>query len=193
MARPREFDIDEALAKAVDVFWRQGYEATSVQDLVDATGLKRGSLYAAFGSKAGLFAAAMERYMAGTSVRRILENAGERPVREVLRELFDELVAHGAGDRARRGCLITNTAVELSPHNKEIASRIADNLHDMEDRLADLLTRGQERGEIDAARDPRALARYLVSSIQGLRVMSKIVPERRALEDIAATTLSNLG
>lgn len=192
MARPREFDIDEALAQAIDVFWRQGYEATSVQDLVDATGLKRGSLYAAFGSKAGLFAAAMERYMEGTPVRRILENAGERPVRQVLRELFDELVAHGAGDRSRRGCLITNTAIELSPHNPEVAAKIADNLHDLEDRLADLLARGQERGEIDSARDPRALARYLVSSIQGLRVMSKIVPERRALEDIAETTLANL-
>ena len=192
MGRPRTFDPDRAIDKAMGVFWRRGYRGTSIQDLVDATGLKRGSLYAAFGSKAGLFAAVMDRYMATTNVRRILDEGDDRPVRDVIADVFAALVEAGAGDRTRRGCLLTNTAVELTPHDRTVAARIDDNLRALEDTLCRRLAAAQARGELPAGRRPRALARFLVSSMQGLRVMSKVRPERRVLQDIAEGALACL-
>lgn len=191
MARPREFDPDQAIDKAVEVFWRQGYKATSVQDLVDAMGIQRGSLYAAFGSKAGLFAAAMDRYMTEVSSRRLLEDES-RPIREVLAEFLAGLVDMAVADRSRRGCLITNTAVELTPHDRVVAAKIARNLGDMEDMLTRRLAAAQAAGEIRRDRPPRALARFLVGAIQGLRVMSKVTPERERLQDIADIALASL-
>ncbi len=192
MARPREFEPEEAVARATEVFWRKGYRATSVQDLVRATGLNRGSIYAAFGSKAGLFAAVMDRYIAGASTQRLLGADDGMPVKILLRDLFDELVEMGATDRERRGCLITNTAIELTSHDREVAGRISANLRDLEEALCRRLERAQESGEITRERDARALARFLVGSMQGLRVMSKVTSERDVLRDIADVALSSL-
>ncbi len=191
MARPREFDPDQAVDNALEIFWRRGYKATSVQDLVEATGVQRGSLYAAFGSKAGLFDAAMDRYMAEYSAPRMLENE-DRPIREALTELLDALVDTAVTDKSRRGCFITNTAVELTPHDRAVAKKVARNLGDLEDVLTRRLADAQAKGEVRADREPRALARFLVGSVQGLRVMSKVTPDRERLRDIADIVLASL-
>ncbi len=191
MARPREFDPDQAIDKAIEVFWRQGYKATSVQDLVEATGVQRGSLYAAFGSKAGMFDAAMDRYMAKYSAPRLLENE-DRPIREALAELLRALVETAVTDKSRRGCFVTNTAVELTPHDRAVAKKVASNLGDLEDVLTRRLADAQARGEVRSDREPRALARFLVGSVQGLRVMSKVTPDRERLRDIADIVLASL-
>ena len=191
MARPREFDPDQAIDKAIEVFWRQGYKATSVQDLVEATGVQRGSLYAAFGSKAGMFDAAMDRYMAEYSAPRLLENE-DRPIREALAELLRALVETAVTDKSRRGCFVTNTAVELTPHDRAVAKKVASNLGDLEDVLTRRLADAQARGEVRSDREPRALARFLVGSVQGLRVMSKVTPDRERLRDIADIVLASL-
>ncbi len=191
MARPREFDTDQAIDKAIEIFWQRGYKATSVQDLVEATGIQRGSLYAAFGSKAGLFDAAMDRYMAEYSAPRILENE-DRPIREALAELLYGLVDSAATDKSRRGCFVTNTAVELTPHDNAVALKVADNLLDLEDVLARRLADAQALGEVRADKDPRVLARFLVAAVQGLRVMSKVSPDRERLRDITDIILASL-
>ncbi len=191
MARPREFDPDQAIDKAIEIFWRQGYKATSVQNLVEATGVQRGSLYAAFGSKAGLFDAAMDRYMAEYSAPRMLENE-DRPIREALAELLRALVDSAVTDQSRRGCFVTNTAVELTSHDSAVATKVADNLGDLEDVLTRRLADAQANGEVRSDREPRALARFLVGSVQGLRVMSKVTPDRERLQDIADIVLASL-
>lgn len=191
MARPREFDPDQVIDKAIEVFWRRGYKATSVRELVEATGVQRGSLYAAFGSKAGLFDAAMDRYMAEYSAPRMLENE-DRPIREALADLLYGLADSAATDKSRRGCFITNTAVELTPHNRAVARKVADNLGNLEDVLARRLADAQARGEVGTDKDPRALARFLVGAVQGLRVMSKVTPDRERLRDITDIILASL-
>ena len=191
MARPREFDPEKTIGTAVELFWKQGYKATSVQDLVDATGVRRGSLYAAFGSKAGLFSAAMDRYMAEHSAVRVLENE-DKPIRAVLEDLLAHLVDAAVADGDRCGCFVTNTAVELSPHDRAVARKIAGNLGELEKVLTRRLGAAQRRGEIRTDKDPRTLARFLVGVMQGIRVMSKVSPDRAHLEDITEMALAGL-
>ncbi len=192
MARPREFNHDRVVDRAVEVFWRKGFEATSIQDLVEATGLNRGSLYNTFGDKAGLFEAALERYMAGAPPQHVVAAAETGPPRQVIEEFFARLVALGASDPERRGCLMTNTAAGMAARDKDLAARVAAAFQGLEDALFRLIERGQETGEIAPWRDPRALARFLVASAQGLRITAKVNRNRAALENIAETALASL-
>jgi TetR/AcrR family transcriptional repressor of nem operon len=107
--------------------------------------------------------------------------------------LFDDLVAFGASDARRRGCLLTNSAVELAASDKRVREKIAGNLETLENVLTARLLAAQRAGEIAPKRSPRALARFIVSSIQGIRVMSKVSPDEAALRDIADTVLDALG
>ena len=192
MARPREFDRNDVLARATQVFWLKGYEATSIQDLVDATGVNRGSLYNEFRDKAGLFAAVLDRYMADSAARKLIRAAEDGPPRATIEALFDDVVAGGCGDPARRGCLLTNTAVERSPLCPETAARVGAALVSVEDALLCLVQRGQALGEIAPWRDPRTLARFLLATIQGLRVMAKVTADPSALRDVANLALEQL-
>jgi len=112
MALPKAFDRDDVLDKATQVFWLKGYEATSIQDLVEATGINRGSLYNTFTDKAGLFGAVLGRYTDRSSARALVANAEAGPPRATIEAFFADLVDIGAADPERRGCLLTNTAVE---------------------------------------------------------------------------------
>jgi TetR/AcrR family transcriptional repressor of nem operon len=192
MARPREFDRDQVVDRAVDVFWRKGFEATSIRDLVEATGLNRGSLYNTFGDKAGLFEAALERYMAGAPSHHVVAAADSGPPRQVIGEFFARLVELGASDTEHRGCLMTNTAAELAARDKRVAAQVTEAMQGLEEALFRLIERGQETGEIAPWRDPRSLARFLVASAQGLRITAKLNRDRAALEAIADIALSNL-
>ncbi len=192
MARPKEFDHDEVVDKAMAVFWAKGFEATSVQDLVDATGVNRGSLYNAFVDKAGLFDAAMDRYLAVTPVLEILGDPESAPPRATIERLFRFLVEDGAVDRENRGCLITNTAVELSPRDPAVAAKVAEALRGLEDALARLVIRGQAAGEIAPWHEARRLARFLVTSAQGMRVMARVGGDPAILRDTADAVLGHL-
>ncbi len=192
MARPREFDRDQVVDRAVEVFWRKGFEATSIQDLVEATGLNRGSLYNTFGDKAGLFEAALERYMAGAPPQHVVAAADTGPPRQVIGEFFARLVELGTSDTEHRGCLMTNTAAELAARDKDVAARVAAAFQGLEDALFRLIERGQETGEIAPWRDPRALARFLVAAAHGLRITAKVNRNGAALENIAEIALASL-
>lgn len=192
MGRPRGFDRQEVIDKAVQVFWLKGYEATTVQDIVDATGVNRGSLYNAFADKADLFLAAMERYGEQSPARALVDAAATAPPRRTIEALFAEVVDIGAGDGLRRGCLLTNTAVELSARDGVIAGRVAASMRTIEDALFRLIERGQALGEVDRRHEARALARFLVAVLHGLRVMAKVDPDRRRLQDVADLALAQL-
>jgi TetR/AcrR family transcriptional regulator, transcriptional repressor for nem operon len=192
MARPREFDHEVALDRAMAAFWAKGYDATSIEDLVARMGIQRGSLYGAFGDKRTLFLAALDRYE-----------------RVVVRELFDALEAPGPGIEAIRrffrlriegslerrrplGCLLTNSAVELPRRDPGAAARVGTSLARLERAFYRALVRARNAGEIAASRNVRALARFLTSSAQGLSVIATVAPERSVLEDIVAVILSVL-
>ena len=193
MARPREFDENEVLDKAMDLFWQKGYEATSIQELLNAMGISRGSLYDAFGDKHALFLAVLERYQQRSHARFLQTLSQPGSVKAAITELFNYVVAEAVADAKRRGCLLTNSTVELSPHDTAVADVINWNCRWVQDALYEALRRGQTQGEIAPDADIEALAQFLFNSLQGLRVVSKTNTDRQALENIVKITVSVLG
>ena len=174
------------------LFWRQGYEATSVQDLVEATGVNRASLYNSFGDKHGLFLASVEHYLDTVSCARLTALEADGPALPALRQYFDEAISFSLGDGRRLGCLITNTAIEMAPHDPDCEERLRGGLARVEDCFYRLVRRGQEQGEIAPERDARALARFLLGLVQGLRVLARLDPQEDRLRDLVETGLATL-
>jgi|APFre7841882724_1041349.scaffolds.fasta_scaffold01155_4 TetR/AcrR family transcriptional repressor of nem operon len=189
MARPRTFDEDAALERALRVFWSKGYGAASLDDLCAATGLGRSSLYAAFRDKRGLYLRALDRYEEGSARR--LNDILTRPVpvREAIAAFVAGLVDDIVAGPGRRGCFIGNCAAELAPGDRETAASVRRSLARIEAAFRDALARARARGELSDRVDPAAAARFLTAGIQGLRLVGKANPDRAALEDVAATML----
>lgn len=193
MARIREFDTEAAVDAAMNAFRRKGYEGTSVQDLVDATGVGRGSLYAAFGSKEGLYLAALDRYrlMYAAPLVDILRCGA--PARELLREVLVGVVDEVVRDGSRRACLIVGASAERVAHDPKVAAHLRSTTSSLEDALSEVVAEAQAQGQLGSARDARDVARFLLSVMQGLRVMGSINPDRRALMASAEVALDSLG
>lgn len=190
MPRPRGFDPDRVVDAAMVAFWDRGYAATSAQDLVDSTGLGRGSLYNAFTGKHELFLEALRRYDSEWATRQIAVLDGDGPVRARLRTVLMTVVDEESGAvAAHRGCLAVNAAIELAGHDPEVTARVRRIFGRMEQGMRAALERAVREGEIGADRDPAALARYLLNAMYGLRVLGKTA-ERSAMIDIVETTLS---
>ena len=189
MARTKEFDPDVALRAALDLFWRQGYEATSVQDLVDHLGVNRASIYATFGSKDELYRLALERYCDGLGIQYLGELSGVGPLAAV-RELMESVAREAVVDPDRKGCFVTNSAVE-SPPVDGVGLLVGQGFNGLQALIAGALVRAQELGELSPDKDPQALARFLVTFMQGLRVMAHRPDERRIADalDQAMTLL----
>jgi TetR/AcrR family transcriptional regulator, transcriptional repressor for nem operon len=193
MARTKSFDPDTALRKAIQLFWRQGYEATSMDELVQAMGINRASLYATFGAKRTLFLKCLDRYIETVLDPRLAALEAARSPILGLRAMLAELAAFAAGDPQRRGCLAVNAACELGARDGEVAARLRAQGEKIEGLLKHLLARAIDDGEISAGHDPGALAACLATLVDGLRVRSKLGSERPALDGIAATALALLG
>lgn len=189
MGRPAEFDRDAVLDAAMHVFWRKGFEATSVSDLVVATGLNRGSLYNAFTDKAGLFQAVMGHYAAHAPSRALIEAAKSAPPRATIEAFFSALVRRAHDDLESKGCLITNTAAELCARDPAMNAWIGEALVRVENAMRTLVKRGRKDGTITSKRPARALARFLVCGAQGMLVLSKAGYSSDALGGIADITL----
>ncbi len=189
MARPREFDVDRALERALQVFWAKGYEATSLDDLCEATGLSRSSLYGAFGDKRDLLLRTLDRYSENGTARLAvrLERAG--PIRAALKGLLDEFIDQIVAGPGRRGCFVGNCAAELARLDREAMACVQRSLARNEAVFRAALERAQARGELATGADINALARFLTASFQGLRLLGKVVSDRAALEDVAAVML----
>jgi TetR/AcrR family transcriptional repressor of nem operon len=185
VARPRAFDPEHAVDAAMHAFWREGYEGTSVDDLTAACGLGRGSLYAAFGSKDALYLQALEHYQTteGARVRACL--AGDAPVAERVRALFERFASDGLDDPENRGCFMLNAAAERAPHDPATARQVRGGVRAMEDALA---------SELEAAgrEDARALARYLVTALNGVRITAKATRDRAVVTDAIEIALRAL-
>jgi TetR/AcrR family transcriptional repressor of nem operon len=191
MARPKEFERDVVLDRAMKVFWTRGYEAASVQHLVDRMGIQRGSLYDTFGDKRSLFFAAIERYdllITGKLLATLEEGSGKA----AIRRFFELKVELSVRPGRPRGCLLTNSAAELASRDRGTNTRVGAALKKIEAAFHRAVVRAQAVGEIDPARNARALARYLTSSAQGLSVMAKAFPDRTVLRDVVKVVLATL-
>jgi TetR/AcrR family transcriptional repressor of nem operon len=189
VARPREFDAETALDRAMDVFWTKGYEATSLDDLCEATGLSRSSLYATFGSKRTLLLQTVDRYVEQRTPNIAAMLARPLPIRDAIAALLDQFIDQIVSGPGRRGCFLGNCAAELPRHDRAALARVRQGLARTEAVFREALTRARERGELAPSTDVDALARFLTSAFQGLRLVGKANPDREALEDIAKTIL----
>ncbi|MGW0203030.1 TetR/AcrR family transcriptional regulator [Nonomuraea sp. NPDC003201] len=184
MGRPREFSDRAVVDAAMEVFWEKGYEATSTQDLCERTGLGRGSLYNAFGSKHRLYEEAIRRYAETKAEAQLAMLAEPGSVRARLRDLMLGVIDADMADPGRRGCLALNAATEFSGRTEAVAGLVRRQFADLEQALQRLVELGQSTGELSSDRPPRQVARAFQSAYYGLRVLAKVTDDRAALLDV---------
>ncbi|WP_249777557.1 TetR/AcrR family transcriptional regulator [Herbaspirillum robiniae] len=172
--RPREFEIDAAVESAMQVFWTLGYNGTSLVDLIDGTGLSRGSLYKAFGDKHGLFLFALDRYISQSLIRLLSTLQQPGSAKAAIRETLTRLVEMSCQEEGRRGCMLVATAMEMVPHDEEIAERVKTMVDRIRNAYADAIVRGQASGEIPGRLDAQSLATLIVSLTHGMRTLGKV-------------------
>jgi AcrR family transcriptional regulator len=187
--RPREFDPDEVLDRAVHAFWRRGFQATSLNELARELGIEKPSLYAAFGNKEQLFLKALDRYAAGFGLGAIaaLEKAptGKAAVAALLSAFAKQL----SDPKTPAGCLIANCAAECRETSETISRSLTTSLGAMEVALAKRLQRAQKERELPASEDTRSLARYFAAVIQGMVSLSRAKRDPNALREIVRIAL----
>ncbi|ALA41703.1 transcriptional regulator [Paenibacillus peoriae] len=189
MVRPREFDEDQALNAAMQIFWEKGFEATSLSDLTSKMGIQRPSIYAAFGDKKQLFEAALRKYTQSHAayVRSRLQSNSS--VKEAFYNFFGGIVAEEYEDGPNRGCFCINTMVELAPHDERFEILTREHQMYLSAVFQETLERGIRSGELEASMDARALAHTIVSLLIGITVMMKSRPARSFVDQAVATLL----
>ncbi len=193
--RTKEFETDEIADAAMQVFWRRGYAATSVQDLVDGTGLSRSSLYSTFQSKQRLYQKALQRYELLTTLNNVELLGGSGSPKVLIRQLLLNIVEDELNDSEHKGCLIANACLELAGHDEDVSKFVISNLQKIQHALENLLIKAQQSGEISSTQNPRALASFFVNTIQGLRVLGKGSPleqRKQCLMDVVEIALNVL-
>lgn len=192
MARTKVFDEELVLNKAVNLFWRNGYNGTSAQDLVDELGISRSSLYDTYGDKYQLFKNALLQYRKALSGAMIEMIDKSTDFEQTVKDLFQYVVSDSLQEQFSKGCFMVNSTIELAPHNAEIAEIVNDNMQDIEDALVRLVKKGQDAGYFAKRHSARSLARFIFNTISGLRVAAKSGAEKKVLDDIVKVTLSAL-
>jgi TetR/AcrR family transcriptional repressor of nem operon len=189
MPRPREFDETAAVENAMHAFWTRGYEATSTQDLCEATGLGRSSVYNTFTSKKALFHRTLTHYSAQGLAGRKAVLDGPGTAAERLAAMFGDLVEDEL-EHGRRGCLVVNTLAELGLPDDEVGAALRRDTANQLALLAETAREGVLDGSLRDGRDPADVAEFLLSTISGLRVMSRRGASREAMHAVADLALS---
>ena len=192
VGRPIEFDPEQALDDAVRVFWTKGFEATSTQDLLEAMGLSKSSLYQTFGSKKELFMRCLDRYCAFTGERERQSLNGRPPDISFLKDLL-----RGLGDPDRypsdpRGCLMVNSTIELGKRDEQVSEFVNKKVAMTLDMFEGVIRRAQAAGELSSGQDPKALAGMVVMSVHGLKAMSRLDVGHDVLEPAVQEIINKL-
>jgi len=184
MARPREFDEDTVLEAVTQRFWNDGYEATSMRDLADCTGMTTPSLYNAFGDKRAIYRLVLDRY-----IRRALENCSaifggdEKPLL-ALERYFDSLIEEALADALQKGCFAVNTALEVAPHDADFRDLVTNVFDQIEKYLRNCIVSGQSDGTIRTKLPAADLARLFFGATLGIRVLARTSSERELLTGV---------
>ena len=188
----KNFDVDATLTKAMHAFWAHGYEATSMQDLVTATGINRASIYATYGDKRAIFLGALKKY--DIDVRgRMFERLGDStPPDRAIATVFDRFIDQTNVPQGNWGCFIVNTALELAAHDSEIALLVNSAQDDIEAFFLAMIRNGQQTGVFAPDRDAGRLAHQALASMMGMLVMIRSRPDPEALRSIRDGVLSSL-
>ncbi|WP_158802524.1 TetR/AcrR family transcriptional regulator [Acidisoma sp. L85] len=188
MARPREFDEEVVLDAAIQCFWNRGFEATSVKDLIERTGITAASLYNAFGDKRSIYQAALDHYVE-ISIGARIQRCETLPPRAAIGAFFDEILRRSLTDKEHKGCLVVNSALEMAPHDPEFRKSIARVLERLEAFFLGCVETGQADGTVSRSAPPEALAQHLLGVLMGLRVLARVRPERALLGGVVSTAL----
>ena len=192
IGRPLAFDPDIALEAAMQLFWRQGYESSSLQELLSTMGLSKSSFYQTFKSKQTLFQRCIKHYRKTltSELKTQLEKTGSG--KAFINSLFHNVANETCGPDARRGCLLMNTASEFAQSDPDIANLVNNSIEHFAEVFELAVKQAQQQGDIPADRDSRSLATYLVSSMSGLKNMVKAGADRKTVKQIADVILSAL-
>ena len=190
MARSKEFDEKAVLRKAMELFWEQGYEKTSMQDLVDHMGIHRRSIYDTFGDKRSLFLASLNHYeeLIVNEMESIISSTSS--IKQAIRDVFIFIL--NSIEQYPKGCLSVNAAIELSLLDKEIGRIVTKMFNRTEDMFNNLIKRGQTSGELSKEIDSDNTSRFLHNNLVGIRVLIKTNYNKKELEGIIALALSVL-
>jgi len=191
VGRPKEFERDEVLARARDVFWAKGYDGASLDDLTEAMEIGRASLYNEFGDKHSLFIEALDCYRRErlAQISEVLNTASS--ARAGIAAAFRGTVKELWADEGRRGCLLVNSTAELAASDPAVASRAAEGFERMAGVFRSALERGKRSGELDASLNVRATARHLANTLNGLRLLAKVA-DKRVADDVVEAALKAL-
>ena len=188
--RPKVFDREAALDKAMTLFWQHGYEATSLSDLVEATGAKAPTLYAEFVNKEGLFRAVLDHYIAHFAAKHEAKLCcDDKPVDEALKDYFIAVATCYTSKDTPAGCFMINTSAALAASSKEIAKTFKSRHAVQEQTLREFLQHRQEKGEIPAGKDVKELALFLSCVLQGMSISAREGASFDTLMQITRTTL----
>jgi TetR/AcrR family transcriptional repressor of nem operon len=192
MARTKDFDENEVLAKAIQLFWYKGYNATSMQDLVENLGISRSSLYDTYTDKHTLFIKALERYQqnGNAQIREIINETDS--AKETVKKLIELSTTALISDTEQKGCFIVNAGVEVAPHDQQVNQIICTSDQQMEEAFCEVIKKGQTNGEIKNQQDARALARFVLNAVKGLRVAVKTTTDKSVFEDVIKLTVAIL-
>lgn len=192
MGRTAKIPRDEALRSAMKLFWQRGYSATTLDDIQIATRLQRGSIYAYFENKEGLYREALELYHREIVLERRARVRSAKSAKAGIKGFFASVVAQSVEQRKHPGCLNTNTAAELSLIDQDIAEKVRLGLSSWEDFWVEVLERARSEGSIEESADLRVIARLMIVLTQGLNVVGKVKHDREYLSGIVKAGLGFL-
>ena len=185
MAREKTFDESDMIEKAMHVFWEKGYAATSISDITEATGVKRGSLYNAYDGKYDLFMRSLLKYDREQRKQQLLQLDAVKDPREAIAMFFDYCVKDSLQDPDKKGCLLVNTALDYSLHDDEVQKVVSDAMKELTTFFENQIKRGQENGGIPGSVEPRPTARALIALLAGIRVLGRGTFGKTALHQIS--------
>lgn len=188
--RPRQYDPEQALARAAESFWKNGYAGTSLDDLAAATGMNRPSLYAAFGDKSGLYLKTLERYQKRSRDKSLELLGVSTTLREFLTRFYQgALDIYRAGGDQARGCYSISTAPAQAVNDPAVRMFLSDSIRGTDAFLADVIGKARERGEVAATADPVALAQVATATLHTIAVRSRVGASRKQLTALAAAAI----
>ncbi len=192
MARTKDFDENEVLTRAMELFWSRGYNATSMEDLVVGLGISRSSLYDTYTDKHSLFIKALEYYqqMGLMKIREIVNNPGSS--KETVKKMIEQSTIGISDGRKRIGCFVVNAEVEVAPHDKKVSNLVCSHDQQIEEIFYQVIQKGKKSGEIKNKQDARALARFIYNAVKGMQVTAKTISDKTVLNEIIGLTLSVL-
>ena len=190
--RPREFDIDLALEAATQQFWSTGYEATSLQDLLQTMRLSKSSLYQTFGSKHELFVRCLGHYQESMADELHTKLASSTSAKQFFCEFLEGVIAEAKKTNSRKGCLLVNTANELSQRDTSIATAVTDGTNNLAKVFRQAVELGKQQGEIRSGVSTKHLVSYFMTAVSGLRTMVKSGAEKSALKPVVELIIKSI-